>query len=36
MNKKKIYQMIAKVALVATLMTGASGVLPNDDTFNLL
>ena len=36
MNKKKIYQMIAKVALVATLMTGVSGVLPNDDTFNLL
>lgn len=36
MNKKKIYQMIAKVALVATLMTGVSGVLPNDDTFNFL
>ena len=36
MNKKKIYQMIARVALMATLMTGASAVVPQDSNLNFM
>ena len=36
MNKKKIYQMIARVAIVATLMTGASSVLPSESNLNFM